>query len=174
VALQGDKLNSSGIGKIPCKPKEKGMFGSRRKKIQLKSVEDYLKAEDAKAFAPEPVPAPAAKSAGAKPFILQAIVILIMLALMLVAFSQLSKLRSDVTELRAGRAGDTEGLKRQVTELAARLETSDKQVRSLSDSVQALQKDLQTERSLRARTEAAAAARKASAPERKKPSKVGR
>ncbi len=152
------------------------MFGSKRKKIQVRSVEDYLKGEDARIPAAEATLAPSsARPAKAKPFVAQAIVILFMLALMLVAFSQLSKLRSDVAELRAGKMGDTDALRKQVAEIAAKLETSNRQVESLTASVEALQRDVQAERSLRARAEAAAAARRTAAPEKKrKPAGAGR
>jgi hypothetical protein len=151
------------------------MFGSKKKKIQVKSVEDYLKGEDARVPAPEARTAPSpAVQTKVKPFVAQAVVTLFILALMLVAFSQLSRLRSQMAELQAAKEGDARALTTKVGELTARLEKSDKQVSVLSDSISALQKDLDAQRSLRAKTEAAEAARKAAVLDKKKTPKPAR
>ena len=145
------------------------MFGPRKKKIQVKSVEDYLRGEDARVPAAEPRTA-ASRSipTSVKPFIAQAVVILFILALMLVAFSQLSTMRSQIAALQAAKEGDARALRMKVGELAAMLEKSEKQVSSLSDTVSTLRKELEAERSVRAQAEAAAAARRATILDKKK------
>jgi hypothetical protein len=150
------------------------MFGPRRKKIQVKSVEDYLKGEDARIPGSEGRTAtPSAIPAKVKPFVAQAVVILFILALMLVAFSQLSTLRSQVAALQIGKEGEAQELKMQMAELAVKLDKSRKQVDSLVDSVAGLQRELEAEKSLRVRAEtAAAAAKKVPTPDKnKKPAK---
>jgi hypothetical protein len=151
------------------------MFGPRKKKIQVKSVEDYLKGEDARVPVAEAgTAASPAVQTSMKPFIAQAVVTLFILALMLVAFSQLSRLRSQVAELQAAKEGDARAITMKVGELTARLEKSDKQVSLLSDNVSALQRGLEAEKSLRAKAEAAEAARKAVVPDKKKTPKPAR
>jgi septal ring factor EnvC (AmiA/AmiB activator) len=137
------------------------MFGSRKKKVQVKSVEDYLKGEDARV--PTSETKPVSKSspaipAKATPFAIGGVVALFILVLMLVAFSQLNSLKSEVAELRTGKEGDTRALRMQVAELAVKLEKSNKQVEALTNNISALQRDLETEKSSRIRAEAAAAA----------------
>jgi hypothetical protein len=144
------------------------MFGTR-KKIQAKSVEDYLKGEDARVPSPEPKPAAGpAIPAKARPFIAQGVITLFILALMLVAFSQLSSLRSQVAELRAGKEGEARVLKTYVAEIAAKLEKSTRQVDSLSDTVSTLQRELDAEKSSRTKAEAALAATRAAVPDKTK------
>lgn len=145
------------------------MFGSRKKKIQVKSVEDYLKGEDARI--PDTEPKPSAGPAippKAKPFIAQAVITLFILALMLVAFSQLSGLRSQVAELQAGKEGEARALKMNIVEIAAKLEKSNRRVDVLTDAVAVLQRELDAEKSLREKAEAAMAAKQAAAPDKAK------
>jgi len=140
------------------------MFGSRKKKIQIKSVEDYLKGEDARIPNTEPKPAAGpAIPVKAKPFIAQAVITLFILALMLVAFSQLSSLRSQVAELQTGKEGEARALKMHVAEIAAKLEKSNRQVDALTDTVATLQRELDAEKSSREKAEAAMAAKQAAA-----------
>jgi hypothetical protein len=146
------------------------MFGPKKKKIQPKTVEDYLKGEDVPAPTPDAeITASQAAPRKIRPYTAQAFVTLFILALMLVAFFQLSMLRSQVAELRAGGDGDARALRIEVAELAATLKTSDKQVSSLSDRVSTLQRELETEKSRRAKAEAVAVARRAAIPDKKAP-----
>jgi hypothetical protein len=145
------------------------MFGSRKKKIQVRSVEDYLKGEDARVPIPEPKPAAGpATSTKAKPFIAEAVITLFMLALMLVAFSQLSSLKSQVAELQAGKEGEARALKMHVAEIAAKLEKSNRQIDTLAGTVASLQRELDAEKSSREKAQAAIAAKKAAVPDKTK------
>jgi hypothetical protein len=154
------------------------MFGPKKNKIQVKSVEDFLRGEDARIPAPENN-----KSRNAlvipqnvKLYIAQSVVLLFIVALILVAFLQMSTLKSQVAELQAGKEGEAKALKTQVGELAAKLEKSNGEVALLSETVTGLKNDLEAERSEQARAEAAAAARKAATADagKKKPPKTGR
>jgi hypothetical protein len=149
------------------------MFGPRKKKIQVKSVEDYLRSEDARIPGSEGRTAtPSAIPAKVKPFVAQAVIILLILALMFAAFLQLSALRSQVAVLQAGKEGEEQALKMQMAELAVKLDKSNKRVNSLADSVAGLQRELEEEKTLRVKAEAAAeAAKKAPTPDKKKPAK---
>jgi hypothetical protein len=152
------------------------MFRSKKNKIQVKSVEDYLRGEDARFPAPESKSASAAPMAqNVKLYIVQSVVLLFILALVLVAFSQLSTLKSQVAELQAGKEEETKTLKMQVGDLGTKLDKSDSQVAALAETVKALKNDLEAERSERARAEVAAAARKAQAAStaKKKPGRAG-
>jgi uncharacterized coiled-coil protein SlyX len=151
------------------------MFGSKKNKIQVKSVEDYLRGEDAR------IPAPESKGGTSfaipqqvKLYAAQGVVLLFIVALVLAAFSQLSTLKSRVTELEAGKEGEAQALKTQVGELAARLDKSNGQVALLTETVTALKDELEAEKAERARAEAAAVARRAANAGKKKTARAGR
>lgn len=136
------------------------MFGSKKHKIQVRSVEDFLRGEDAR------IPASETKRSissnipqHVKLYMIQGVVLLFVIALVLVAFSQLSTVKSQIAELEAGKEGEASVLKTQVGELAMKLERSNGEVALLAETVAALKNDLEAEKAERAKVEKARAER---------------
>ena len=133
------------------------MFNPKKKKIQIKSVEDYLKSEEARIPGQEEKKVSGKdRAAKVKPFIGPAVLIILILALMAGAFSQLSGLRSEVGALQVQKEGDTRALRMQIAALSAKLDRSDKHMEALTDNIARIERELEAEKALRAKAEAAA------------------
>jgi septal ring factor EnvC (AmiA/AmiB activator) len=146
------------------------MFGFEKEKIQLKSVEDYLRTQELLGSGSEngTVYAKArAIFAKAKSAILPGVIILAILAAMTAAFSQMVALRTEVVKLKATqKEGDLKALRKQVADLTAKIDRSEKQIEELRDDTYGLKVEMEAQKTQVAR--AAASARKA-AVEKKKP-----
>ena len=142
------------------------MFGFEKEKIQLKSVEDYLRTQELPGSGSENGTAYAkarAIFAKAKSAILPGVIILAILAAMTAAFSQMVALRTEVVRLKATqKEGDLKALKEQVADLTAKIDRSEKQIEELRDDTYGLKVEMEAQKTRVARAAAAAAsARKA-------------
>lgn len=154
------------------------MFGFKGEKIQLKSVEDYLRAQELLGSGSENGAAAGkwrALLAKVKPAILPGAVILAILLVLTAAFSQMMTLRTEVARLKAvQKEGDLKVLKKQLSDLTAKIDRSEKQIEELRDDTYGLRAEIEAQKAQAAR--AAAAARKAalSAAEKKKKQVIGK
>ena len=150
------------------------MFGFEREKIQLKSVEDYLRAQELLGAGSENGMAHGkwrAAYSKVKPFILPGAIILAIVLVVGAAFFEMMTLRSEVAGLRSvQREGDVKALRRQIADLAAKMDTSAKQIEELKDDTYALKVEIEAQkaRAARAVASAAAAAKKAALSAEKK------
>jgi cell division protein FtsB len=150
------------------------MFGFEREKIQLKSVEDYLRAQELLGAASENGMAPGkwrAVYSTAKPFILPGAIILAIVLAVGAAFFEMMTLRSEVARLRSVQTeGDVKALRKQIADLTAKVDTSAKQIEELKDDTYALKVEIEAQkaRAARAMASAAAAAKKAALSAEKK------
>ncbi len=133
------------------------MFGFEKKKIQLRSVEDYLRTQELLDKGPEQKP-PQRRTprAGAKSFVGPAIGILFILLFVAAALSQFNGLRSEIAAIKAQKADDMKGLETQVADLTTKVDKSEKRAAMLADNISRLEKALEAERSERTRAEEAA------------------
>jgi hypothetical protein len=140
------------------------MFSSKKKKIQVKSVEEYLRGSDtSETTSLDEIPplemgtkAKTTSKSGMnmKSFIIQAAVVIIILALLMTALSQISTVKNDVAELQH-KDGESQALKNQITDLSAKLEKSNKKVEDLTDRIAGLERELDGQKSQKAAAEAA-------------------
>jgi predicted RNase H-like nuclease (RuvC/YqgF family) len=156
------------------------MFGFEKEKIQLKSVEDYLRTQELLDSGSENVTAygkARAIFARVKPVILPVVIVLAILAAMTAAFSEMMALRAEVVRLNtAQKEGDLKALKKQIADLTAKIDRSDKQIDELKDDTYGLKAEIETQKAQLSRAAASAAARKAAAAaaEKKKKQVIGR
>ncbi len=154
------------------------MFGFEKEKIQLKSVEDYLRTQELLGSSPEngTVYSKArAIFAKVKPAILPVVIILAILAAMAAAFSQMMSLRAEVAKLKAAqKEGDLKPLKKQIADLTAKIDRSEKQIDELKDDTYGLKVEIEAQKAQVSRAAAAAAAARKAAAEKKKKPVIGR
>jgi hypothetical protein len=132
------------------------MFGFEKKKIQLRSVEDYLKTQEVLGTAPEQKPPQKrVRLAGTRSFVGPAIGILFILLFVAAALSQFNGLRSEIAAVKTQKADDMKGLELQVADLTTKVDKSEKRVALLADNISRLEKALEAERSERMRAEEA-------------------
>jgi hypothetical protein len=148
------------------------MFGGKKKKIQVKSVEEYLRGNDATDETggsddslpltdTQPIKATPKQGPKVRPFIIQAVVGIVALALLLTALSQISVLKSEVAEIQQRREGDVQALKAQVNDLSTKLGKAYSLLGEMTERVSSLERQIDTERAQRLKAAEAAAARKA-------------
>jgi regulator of replication initiation timing len=149
------------------------MFGSNKKK-QARSVEEFLKGQDAETLsvnssaADNETGAAAAKSW----FIAPAIVAGGLLVLLFVAFVKINGLKSDIAQLRLQTNKESvETLKAQVAALDSKVEKSDEEAARLKANIARLQKDLGAMKLMNVQRQKAEAAAKKPAVNKKKPVK---
>ena len=149
------------------------MFGSNKKK-QARSVEEFLKGQDAEtpsvnsSAADNETGAPGTKSW----FIAPAIVAGGLLVLLFVAFVKINGLKSDIAQLRLQvNKESVETLKAQVAALDSKVEKSDEDAARLKANIARLQKDLDAMKLMNAQRQKAEAAAKKPAVNKKKPVK---
>ena len=149
------------------------MFGFEKEKIQLKSVEDYLRTQELLGSGSENGTVYAkvrAIFAKAKSAILPGVIILAILAAMTAAFSQMVALRTEVVRLKATqKEGDLKALRKQVADLTAKIDRSEKQIEELRDDTYGLKVEMEAQKTRVARAAAAAASARKAAVEKKKP-----
>ena len=155
------------------------MFGGKKKRIQVKSVEEYLKGNDAgdetggdngslplnDAQPTKPAPKQGPR---VRPFIIQSVVAIVALALLLTALSQISVLKSEIAEIQQRKEGDVQALRTQVADLSTKLGKAQSLLGEMTERVSSLERQIDTERAQRLKTEAAAAKKSAAAPADKK------
>jgi len=163
-------LGTAAIADLFERPgRRREMFGSDKKKIQLKSVEDYLRTQEVLNAGPESTPPKRrATLARAKSLVGPFIGVLFILLLVAAALSQFNGLRSEIAAVKAERSDDLQGLKLQVTELAAKAEKSEKQAALLAENISRLERELGAEKSARAEEAARRAAMVAAGKAKKK------
>jgi hypothetical protein len=146
------------------------MFGFEKEKIQLKSVEDYLRTQEILEAGSENGTTGEkgrAVLARIKPFVLPTIVILAVLLVVAAGFSQIMELRKEIAGLKVQKNGDLKALEQHVSDLAAKIDKSERQINLFRDDITGLEAGLETEKAERARV-AAAATRKAAKVGKKK------
>jgi|GEM_PF-2980422 len=148
------------------------MFRFEKEKIQLKSVEDYLRTQEILGAASENGKTGGelrAFLAAVKPLALPIIIVLAVLFVVVAAFSQIMGLRAEVATLKARKDVDVKALQQQVIGLVSTVDRSQKQIQALRGNIAELQADLEAEKVERQRVAAAAAAaRKAATADRKR------
>ena len=133
------------------------MFSGKKKKIQVKSVEEYLKSSDPKDTAnseDRPLSSeafinmkkPIKSSPNVKPFIIPAIVFIIILAMVMTALSQISSIKTEVAELQQHKDGESQVLKTQIADISIKLDKSTKKVEDLTDRLTLLEKELEAQK----------------------------
>ena len=142
------------------------MFGFEREKIQLKSVEDYLRAQELLGAGSENGTTNTrwrAILSEAKPFILPGAIILAIVLVVAAVLFEVITLRSEVAKLRSvQREGDVKALRSQIADLTAKIDRSEKQIEELKDDTYALRVEMEAQKARAARAVASAtAARKA-------------
>jgi hypothetical protein len=157
------------------------MFSGKKKKIQVKSVEEYLKGSDVTdGTTSDQIPPfdlgvkpkkPVKTGPNMKSFIIQAAVVIVILALLMTALSQISAVKTEVAELQH-KEGESQALKNQIADLSAKLDKSNKKVENLNDRIFGLEKDLESQKAQRIAAEAAK--KSAAANVKKKPAKPSR
>jgi hypothetical protein len=135
------------------------MFSGKKKKIQVKSVEDYLRGGDpTDSTSSDEVPLldlgtrqkkPSKMGSNTKSFIIQAAVAIIILALLMTALSQISAIKAEVSALQH-REGESQGLKSQIADLTDKLEKSNKKTADLTDRIAGLERELDAQKAQRA------------------------
>lgn len=134
------------------------MFGFEKRKIQLRSVEDYMRTQEVLSASPEESKPPRKRAdlGKLKPLMGPAIGILLILVFVAAALSQFNSLRSEIAALKAAQKGDdVKELTARVADMTARLERSEKRAAALTQEISGLEKALETERSERIRSVAA-------------------
>jgi cell division protein FtsL len=126
------------------------VLGFRKSAIQVKGAEKFFEKENKRR---EKARKRAARrgTGGAKRLIILVIVLAVMAALGMLVRNQ----QTQIAQLRALRDREIETLRTRVSTLSAELEESDKQVRTLKDSIAGLEKQVEAEQSERVRAEAA-------------------
>lgn len=133
------------------------MFGFEKKKVQLRSVEDFLRTQEAVAGGPTPKPPKRPSSLPRVKALLGPILgVLFILGLVAAALSQFNGLRSEMDALKDQKSEDVKELTLRLTDLSARLDKSEKQATQLAENVSKLEKALAAETSERIRAEEAA------------------
>jgi hypothetical protein len=142
------------------------MFGGKKNKIQVQSVEEYLKGSDAGdengaddgslPLMDTKKTKPARQGAKMKPFIVQSIVGIVVLALLLTALSQISVLKSEVADLQQRKDSESQALKTQVSDLSTKLGKAYSVLGEMTDRLSSLERQLDAERSQRLKAVAVA------------------
>ena len=152
------------------------MFGSNKKR-QVRSVEEFLKSQEAEtpsvnsSAANNEMGAPETK----KWFVAPAVVAGGLLVLLFVAFVKINGLKSDIAQLRLQTNKElVETLKAQVAALDSKVEKSDEEAARLKANIARLQKDLGAMKLMNVQRQKAEAAAKKPAVDKKKPVKPTR
>ena len=114
------------------------MFGFEKEKIQLKSVEDYLRTQEILGTGSENGTTKEkgrAVLARIKPLLLPSIVILGVLLVIAAGFSQIMGLRREIAGLKVQKNGDLKALEQQVSGLAAKIDKSERQINVFRDDI---------------------------------------
>ena len=152
------------------------MFGSNKKR-RARSVEEFLKSQDAEASS---VNSSAADNEAGAPetkrwIVAPAIVAGGLLVLLFVAFVKINGLKSDIAQLRLQTNNESvETLKAQVATLGSKVEKSDEEAVQLKANIAQLQKDLGAMKLMDVQRQKAEAAAKKKAVDKKKPVKPTR
>ncbi|OPY67734.1 MAG: hypothetical protein A4E57_02127 [Syntrophorhabdaceae bacterium PtaU1.Bin034] len=150
------------------------MFGFKKKNAPMKTVEDFLKSEDARIPGMQEKTTTITNGGSAiaklKPLIAPFVALVIVLVLVIAAFGKISALNSEMSGLKSQiNNGEVKALKSQLSGMEAKLEKSDKEMESLKNEISRLGRELETEKSRRVKVKAAAPAKKpAAAPDKKK------
>ncbi len=149
------------------------MFGSKKKR-QVRSVEEFLKSQDAET--PSVNSSAAHNETGApgtkRWFVAPAVVAGGLLVLLFVAFVKINGLKSDIAQLRLQTNKESvETLKAQVAALGSKVEKSDEEAVQLKANIARLQKDLDAIKLMNVQRQKAEAAAKKPAVNKKKPVK---
>ncbi len=153
------------------------MFGYGKKKIEIKTVEDYVKNEDTPLPYIEEKPAARESSFGKIKVIVPSLIgFLVLLILVIAAYGKIAALTAELADLRSqSKTEEVSALKSQISGLAAQLEKTTKIADQARNDVAKLERDLEAEKTQqRVRAEAAAkktaaAAAAATADKKKKP-----
>ncbi len=150
------------------------MLGFKKKKIEMKSVEDYVNGDEAPTLNIEDIRreevASRRGSGKAKQLIAPFIGVLVVLILIIAAFAKINGLSGEVAGLRTQlHEAGVQDLKAQVAALDARLQRAGKESAQLKDDVARLEKELEAAKAQQARAQAAA--KKPAPAEKKKPVK---
>jgi hypothetical protein len=137
--------------------RRKRMFGFGKKKVQLSSVEDFLRTREMLGDGPAPKPAKRPVNlARLRPLVGPAVGVVFILILVGAALSQFNGLRSEIAEMKAQKGEDLKELKVQLAESSERADKSEKRAAQLAERVSNLEKALQAETAERMRAEQAA------------------
>jgi hypothetical protein len=138
--------------------RRKKMFGFGKKKVQLSSVEDYLRTREMLGDGPAPKPAkrPPVNLARVRSLVGPALGVLFILVVVGAALSQFNGLRSEIAEMKAQKSEDLKELRVQLAEFLERADKSEKRAAQLAERVSSLEKALQAETAERIRAEQAA------------------
>ncbi len=148
------------------------MLGFKKKKIEMKSVEDYVNGDDAPTLNIEDIrkeEVAGRKGAGnAKHLIAPFIGVLVVLILIIAAFAKINTLSSEVAGLRTQlHDAGVQDLKSQVAALDAKLQRAGKESAQLKDDIARLEKELEAAKAQQAKMQAVA--KKPVSTEKKKP-----
>jgi hypothetical protein len=147
-------------------PGGKQMFGFEKKeKVQLRSVEDYLRTQEVLGDAPPRTKQAKGKAdfkkqiAGLsrlKSFIGPVVGIIFILVLVGAALSQFNGLRSEIAAIKAQKSDDIRELRTQLAEITEKADKSEKRANELAERVTGLERALQAETAERIKAEQAA------------------
>jgi outer membrane murein-binding lipoprotein Lpp len=152
------------------------MIGSSKKR-RARSVEDFLKDQDAETLS---VNSSAAGNEAGVPrtkrwFVAPVIVAGCLLVLLFVAFAKINGLKSDIAQLRLeSNRESVETLKAQVAALGSKVESADEEAVQLKANIASLEKDLGAMKLMDVQRQKAEAAAKKKAVDKKKPVKPTR
>jgi len=134
------------------------MFGLKKKKTQLKSVQEFLESENGKSRGDEKrTPDRESSIATIRPLLVPVICLLVILVLIIAAFAEINSLGSAVSQLTSQiKPGEVQELRSRLMELSARLEKSDKNSEQMRNSIARLEGELEAEKAQRLKAEAAA------------------
>jgi outer membrane murein-binding lipoprotein Lpp len=153
------------------------MFGFNKKR-QAKSVEEFLRSQDAAATPSVNGSAADAETGAPKTnmwFVAPAVVAGALLVLLFTAFVKINGLKSDIAQLRLQTNKESvESLKAQVAALSSDVDKSGKEAARLKADVARLEKDLAAMKLMNTRREQAEAAAKKPAVNKKKPARPAR
>jgi septal ring factor EnvC (AmiA/AmiB activator) len=149
------------------------MFGFK-KKGQAKSVEEFLKSQDAVSLSAADSPAAGeSRKPGMKGrYLAPAVATAVLLALLVAAFIKIGSLKSDVAQLRLQtKSQSTDNLKARISGLSAKVDQSDRQAAALRADIGRLEKELAAIKLMNLRRQKTEAAAKKPAGGKKKPVK---
>lgn len=145
------------------------MFGFKKKRVEMRTVEDFVKNEDTGMPGDVRIPGRESASSKIKPIIAPLIGFLVILVLLIAAFAKIATLTAEVGELKSqSKAGEIDALRSQVSILATQIEKNSKVTEQLRADITKLEHDFETVKAQKARAETAAAAKKPAVADKKK------
>lgn len=136
------------------------MFGSKKKKLEMKSVEEYVREESRSDPVNETITTPESDESRFGPklksYIPAAVAIIIIAAIVIMTFSKINALGTAVAELRTGinESAEVKGLKSQVSSLQAKLQASGRDTEQLRQQIVRLDRELDAAKAQMVRIEA--------------------